>query len=197
MKELRINGHPRTLPIDENLVLQELLDYIQNHWSESDQVLGSLKLDGQELLPDVPAEFSRAPLSTFESLEIEYKHPREVAEETLQMMMEYSGRLAELAEECAENLDTEKGDHSLQTLVDGVGTLVESIFEVRKILRIGIFPGMNLLESELTSILRDLEQTLLSRNLSYRFEILSQSLPANLRAWQQDVLPRMVRSRDT
>lgn len=197
MKDFKINGLDRTPPLPAHESFNSLIEFIHSNLVNENSLISSFKVNGTEITEDDERALATTPLSQIESVEIDFAHPREVAEETLQNLLTFTLQLIDLSKKVAAEIGSQQSDRDFQALLDGIQTFTDTIIQVRKILKIGIMPSINLLEADLLSILKDLLQTHYSKDITYRVNLLHEYLPENLERWRTSGIPLIIRSRDS
>jgi hypothetical protein len=193
MNQFMINGAERPAPIGENETVGNLMVYVRSNLLGDSALLSSLVVDGVEIAdPDEPA-LSSLPLSQLDSVQLTIMHPREMVEDTLQSLLIFTQALAPLSRK----IGADGGDDDFQRLIDGVQTLAETVTSVREFLRIGIIREVNVLETDLVTILNDLLRARQEGNRAHHDSLLSESLPANLEDWVSKGIPALIRCRDS
>ncbi len=197
MTDFKINGMEREAPValDENF--EVLIQFVHENLVSETSLISSVKVNGVEISDSDEKALSSVPLSEIDSVEIDFAHPREVAEETLQTLKLFTDQLISLSQRIAGDLGSKQADQEFQNLIDGIQTFSDTIVHVRRILRIGLLGTVNVLEADLVSILKDLLQTHHSKDLTYRTALLHEHLPTNLTQWRDEGIPAMIRSRDS
>ena len=190
MSAFRINGVERNLPIEAEKPFNDLLLYVRQHIATETSLISRVLVNGIELSESDENVFRGIPLSQLQSVEVFTTHPREMAEETLQMLIEFAGHLESLSLETSISGD-------LRKLVEGITTFTDGIQGVKSLLRIGFQPHIAILEADLVEILKEALEYKESGQDAYVAELLREHLPANLREWREKGLPALIRSRDS
>jgi hypothetical protein len=143
-----------------------------------------------------------APEGDFENLEgLDLVHdPKSIAIETLYTLQLFLDNLIGLCGRIMEEKTTaspEGLEASYERLLEGIGTVMESILTARSVLRIGLHQKINLLEADLLSILKDLLEATEENNIAYRDELIAVHLPQNLKEWRHEGIPEMISCRDS
>jgi hypothetical protein len=198
MQLFSINGVAKEAPVAEDSNFRDLLAHVHEHLLGPESLIASIKVNGVEINEGEEQELAPVALADLDSVEITLAHPREMAEETLQTLMNFAERLARLCPEAAEALEASPPDHaSYDRLLDGIQTFAESIAAVKSILRIGILTPVNVLEVDLVSTMKDLLDANQKGDAAYRDLILREHLPGNLSDWVREGIPAMIKSRDS
>lgn len=223
MKSLSINGVVKSSSLNENNSLHHLLDDLRQTYVSESNVITMIRIDGKDLDESGEKEFSEVPLSAFDAIEVFTMHPREIAEQTLQHLLEFTYHLERYCQNAAEAVThyhlNNKDDKKTKTfseitaLVDGVSTFIDSLFYVKRILRIGlnehdiarfnasptqsIMGLLALLETDLLEILKETLEFLQKDELLNVAEMLQGHLSSNIIEWREKGIPAIIRSRDT
>jgi hypothetical protein len=186
-------------PIAESENLGQLLNFYRDDALKNQRVISYIRADGNEILDPETDQLRDIQISHFHSIEILYAHPRELAEDTLQLMKKFCTELSQLSQETAQQLEIQDplAISTFRKLLEGIETFSDSITQTRRTLRIGVLPQMNLLEADLVSLLKDLAVANTTNDEKYRLELLSIHLPKNLEEWRDSGIPAMIRSRDS
>jgi hypothetical protein len=223
MKSLSINGIKKPSLLNENNSLHHLLVDLRQTYVSETNVITLIRIDGKDLDERGENEFAEVPLSAFDAIEVFTMHPREIAEETLKHLLEFTYHLEKFSQNAAEavyqyqlnNKDDKKTKTfpEITALVDGVSTFIDSLFHVKRILRIGLneediarfnsnptqsITGLLvLLETDLLEILKETLEFLQKKELLNVAEMLREHLSANIIEWREKGIPAIIRSRDT
>ena len=114
------------------------------------------------------------------------QHPHEVAEDTLQTLIPFSDELIRLSQklgQCEDALDLTSG---LAKLMESLSLFFEAVSTIKLVLRIGVNPRIDVMEADLTSILKDLQNALECRQDDYLRALLKTDLPQCLEHWRTD-----------
>jgi hypothetical protein len=191
MNHFLINGVEKDLPQTENKSLRELIDEIRKGYSNESTLISSILVNGVEIDAHDEQMIGNVSLSELRSLEVFTAHPKEIAEETLQSLVEFTKHLEEMCTLVSE-------DHSkLPKLADGITTFIDALANVKQILRIGIMPSIQVLEADLVSILRDMLEFQQKKQIDYVAMTVRDALSSNLALWRTEGLPFLIRSRDS
>lgn len=212
MSQFTVNGKEVSLEIPPQTPLKDLIDHLLKKMTNDQTVISTIRVNGMELgtelTPHQEQEFGSIPFSDLESIDVETTFSRELVDDTLQHLLQYSTFLSSLSISTAALLADKEFHSALRDLVDGVTTLAEGISSVRQMLRItGDSPaGTKIaeLESELLSLLEDLYASYLenserpldagNHNHSEAIrKVLENRLPSNLNAWRDEGIPGMIR----
>jgi hypothetical protein len=194
MNHFLVNGVERPSPVGADANFGALIGYVHDKMTSDRSLVSSIRVDGVEIGQAEENSLSGVSLSDLESVEITFAHPRELAEETLQILRGFADRLAEMSRELAA---APFAQAEFTKLVDGIQTFTESLAQVKGILRIGILEPVNVLEADLVSILKDVLETLQTGDGAYRADLLREHLPKNLGEWAREGIPALIRSRDS
>jgi hypothetical protein len=197
MNHFFINGEERPSPIDAAGDVRNLVDHLHRSYVHESSVISSIRIDGQEIREGDRSALSDMKLADVDTVEVLVMHPREMAEDTLQTLILFTERLADLSRQAAEELNTPASDASFSRLLDGMRTFIESVQTTRRVLRIGVLGPVDLLEADLLSIMKDVLKAREGNQVEYMSQLLMDHLPINLHDWCVKGLPAMIRSRDS
>lgn len=197
MNHFTVNGVERPMPETQELSLGDLIQHVHQTYSNDKVVVSAIRVNGVELEATDEQQLATIPVSDLESLEVTMCHPREMAEETLQILKVYSDRLIQLSRENGAQPEMEAHHPQFLKLMDGIQTFVESIQSVKGVLRIQAHPVVDGLEDSLTAILTDLLAAQREGNTAMKCRVLKDRLPENLAAWKTSGIPSLIRSRDS
>ncbi len=125
-----------------------------------------------------------------------HKNPRELADDTLQSLLQFSETLEELSILCSNCVGQPDFYRHFTRLIEGIGTFTDGIVGVKRILNLGLFNGIQLLEMNLLTILKDILTAQEESQLDHMTQLLREPLSNNLREWRENGLPALIRSRD-
>lgn len=128
------------------------------------------------------------------------QHPKEIAEETLQLMVAFLQGLEELSQLTAKRLHRPEAGQKFQKLVEGLTTFADSINTVKAILRLeedANAESLRTLELEFTAILREILTAKETQDDVRVAALLTSRLPEHLARWRTERIPAIVRSRDS
>ena len=120
----------------------------------------------------------------------------QMAVETLLTLNDYSKVLENLSIEASDHLGQAEFQERFLKLIEGIETFTESIVQIKAALNIGICDTLIALESDLSSILKDLLESQEKGNLDYEKNLLKTRLPANLIQWRTTGIPSIQHTRD-
>lgn len=192
-----VNGIELEIPVPEESTFGTLIQFLQNNYVSEKTLIASVRVNGNEINTSDEKELSTVPISELKTIEVFTAHPHEIAQDTLQNLLEYTFFLEKLSIETAAEIRKPKFYTLLTQLVDGISTFTEAIRTVKRVLRIGMLQSINVLEVDLTSILRDLLSGQENSQFDHVAELLQQHLPVNLRQWREEGLPVLIRARDS
>ena len=190
MNHYLINGVTKELPTDQNPSLRDLIGQIRSNHSNDSTLISTILVNGIEIDANDEQLIGAVPISELRTLEIFTAHPKEIAEETLQSLVEFTKHLEALCETVA------KDHQKLPKLADGIMTFIDALTNVKTILHIGIMPSVQILEADLASILKDILDFQQKKQLDYVANVISDALAPNLALWRTEGLPNLIRSRD-
>lgn len=198
MNLFSINGMQCPVPVAHDESFERLMAHLHRSLTGESSLIASIRVNGIEIGPVEEADLATKPLSALESIEVTCRHPREIAEETLQALRALLPSLAELSRGAASQLQAGgKAQTEIRRLVDGLETLADAVTSSRTILRLGKLARLDALENDLLLILQDLLEAQRSGDFVQRAELLRDRLPANLEDWERTGIPEMIRSRDS
>ncbi|MBY0471143.1 hypothetical protein K2X30_08255 [bacterium] len=127
--------------------------------------------------------------------------PKEIADETLHQLCEFSTSLISLSEQSSRLL-TDTGDdaafqHTFLRLIDGLEVFMDGITTSRAVLGAGGIEAVQALEESFVAITNELVLATRTRNEAHRIQILQEVLPVHLREWAEKGIPQLIRSRDS
>lgn len=190
MNHYSINGIEKELPNGVQRSLKELITEIRDNYNNESTLISSILVNGIEIDAQDEQLIGAVPLSELRTLEIFTAHPKEIAEETLQSLIEYTKHLEALCETVA--VDQSK----LPKLADGITTFIDALTNVKHILHIGIMPSVQVLEADLASILKDILEYQQKKQFQHVGIVSRDALAPNLALWRTEGLPQLIRSRD-
>ena len=191
MNHFLINGVEKDLPNAETQSLRELIQEIRKGYSNESTLISSILVNGIEIDAQDEQMIADVPISELRTLEVFTAHPKEIAEETLQSLVEFTKHLETMCGEVRE-------DHTeMPKLADGITTFIDALTHVKQILRIGVMPSVQILEADLVSILRDILEFQQKKQTDYVASVVGDALAANLALWRTEGLPFLIRSRDS
>ena len=197
MAHLIVNGVETRIPIAEEESLDKLIHYLRSSLITETNWISSIQADGKEIGGQAEGDFSGVKLADVTRLEVLTTHPRELAEETLQMLLEFTSHLEEMALRVAADLTRGQPANDLQKLLDGIQVFTDSLIESKRAMKVGLFPKTDLLETDLLSLLKDTVTHLEKADVQYVAQLIGIDLVDNLRAWKETGLPALIRSRDS
>lgn len=198
MNLFSINGMSCPTPIGHEETFENLIAYLHRSLVNENSLISSIRVNGSEIGPTEEADLAGKPLSAIESIEVVCVHPREIAEETLQALRLLLPTLSDLSRRAAAAVEQGlTAESETRRLIDGLETLSDAVTSARTILRLGRLATVDVLESDLLSILQDLFDSQKKGDLKYRVELLRDHLPANLGEWGTTGIPEMIRARDS
>ena len=197
MNQFVVNGVSRPVPMAEDQSFQQLISYMRGNFTTENSLMSAVLVNGIEISEKEEYSLNEIQLSDIESVEFTFCHPRELAEETLKMLVPYNERLIELSQRIATMPEGRETDIEFRKLIDGVEVLIETVTTVKTTLHVGILQAVDILEADLLSILKDLLKSLEDGNIAYRTQLMAEHLPSNLAEWNQSGIPALIRSRDS
>jgi hypothetical protein len=138
-------------------------------------------------------ELTELTQSNFEPPE---KHPKEIADDALNSLLDYLTHLEILSKTVAQQITSDVFFDQLIVLVDGIHTLTNVIGATKHTFEIRNFPPIQILEAELLSILKDLLHYQEQGHFDQMADLLMNQLPQNFQEWQNTGIPNLIRARD-
>ncbi|MGZ3708385.1 MAG: hypothetical protein ACXWPM_06130 [Bdellovibrionota bacterium] len=199
MSQILINGVPKELPVSVDRPFQELLNYLRQHYlMDEETLISSMRINGREISDESDEKLlGELPIADIGPIEIFTSHPREIAEETLTTLVEFSRGLAGVSRAVAAHVMEEGFNWDLTKLLEGLTSFSDAMLMVRQIMRIGVMPEINVLDAELTSVLRDIVVSQERRDPLYLKDLLGEHLPKVLEDWAKDGIPFIQRARSS
>lgn len=195
---LQVNGRPVNYATSPEQPLQELMVRLRHDFNSDATVISSIRIDGNEMDEATENAIGNLKVADIRSIEIFTAHPRELAEETLQSLLEFTGHLEGLSQNAGAMLQEGRPPkHEFARLLDGLDTFSEALLQAKQILRVGQLDPINILEADLASILKDLVHFTEKQQLDYVIDLLTIHLPKNLSEWRNQGIPALIRSRDS
>lgn len=200
MNHFLVNGREVELPAgasDPNQGFSAFMEQVRRQFNSEASVIASIRVDGDELDGEREEQLSALPLSEIGSIELFTAHPREIAEETLQNLLDFTSHLEQFSRQSAEKLLAHQVPQEFMKLIDGIEIFTGGLVQVRMTLRIGRLEPVSVLEADLLSILKDLVEFTESGDRDYVIDLLQNHLPLNLEDWRREGIPALIRSRDS
>lgn len=200
MSAFIVNGEQRHLPIDETQLVHELISHLRKNWTSETSLISAIRVNGKELSSQDEARLGDIPVSKIDSIEVFTAHPKEVAEETLQMMIVFLEGLENLSRMASSKQGTQEGDVKFYRLIEGLGTFSEAYDTVKRILRLAEDPRHQTtqqMELEFVGLLREMLAAKEKGDRTALSSLLADRLPVNLAQWRTERLPDIIRSRDS
>lgn len=197
---IQLNGQPHEVPLDESVKLGKVMEFVRTQFASESHVVERVRINGLELNETEESALSAVPARDVHSIEVFTAHPRQIAEETLEMLLAFSGHLERQCLAVSQMTAPEKElefEAHLHKLLDGVQTFSEGYYSVKQVLRIEGFPQTDLLEMDLLSILSDLKEYREAGRDDYVRALLSDALPKNFADWKSQGLPELIRARSS
>jgi hypothetical protein len=190
MNHFLINGVEKDLPSNQG-TLREVIQEIRKGYSSESTLISTILVNGVEIDAQDEQMIGNVPVAELRTLEVFTAHPKEIAEETLQSLVEFTKHLEGMC------LQVSEDPSKMPKLADGITTFVDALANVKGILRIGIMPTVQVLEADLVSILRDVLDFQQKKQTEYVASTVRDALSANLALWRTEGLPFLIRSRDS
>jgi len=118
--------------------------------------------------------------------------PREIALDTLHTLRLYIDRVVHQCDRVADETDPVLREELFQQLLDSLAVINEGLALSRRILRPGIHATLDLLETDLLSILKDLCLAAEANQADHRMELVAIHLVKNLNEWRESGIPLIV-----
>lgn len=198
MNHLLLNGKPIDYATSPDQPIQELMERIRHDFNSDAAVISSIRINGTEIDEEREEAIGLLKVGDIHSIEVLTAHPRELAEETLQSLIEFTSHLELLSRNAGAKLEAGHAPrHEFMRLIDGVQTFTDALLQAKQILRVGILEPVNVLEADLASIFKDLVQFTESGQREYVIDLLQSHLPLNLADWRREGIPTLIRARDS
>ena len=197
MKSYSVNGVAKDLSSVQEQSFENFMQEMRETYNSEQCLISSIRINGLELSEKEEEALSELPVSGLKSVEVFTAHPRELAEDTLQNLIQFTQHLILQSEEAAGLIGKDIFGPKLSRLADGVATFSDALGTVKRILHVGRHASVDVLEVDLTSILNDVVQAKETRDLDYLKDLLQTHLPKNLEEWRTTGLPGLIRSRDS
>jgi hypothetical protein len=200
MSHFIVDGKERSWPVTGDVTVADLLTYLRTNYNSDRVLVANVKINGQEISARDEATLAPIPVSTLESVEIFTAHPRELAEETLQMLLPFVEHMAKLALTAVSSEGT-AGEASFRKLVDALSTFSSAVDSARGVMRTGSAeephaPLIGDLEAGTIATLRQILKAREEGRITDFDTLLTQDLIANFSAWHDEGIPALIRSRD-
>ncbi len=201
MNVFKINGQDRELPIGAEHALQELLDVVRSKWRSETSLVSEIRVNGKPLTAQDERVLLDVPIERLQSIEVFTSHPREVAEETIELLVGFLEHLSELCSKTASAWG--KGDYrsKFSRLVEGFTTFHETLKTLDSIMHWSGAPESNAvlkpMEAELLAYLQGLLGAQQQQDGALSRRLLEVDLPAHFKRWKADTIPVLVRMRDS
>jgi hypothetical protein len=198
MNRFLVNGIEIASPVAPEATLRDLIQFVRMNFSSEKASISSVRVDGSEILTSTDDNKLTYPLSQIGSVEVYTSHPREVAQETLQSLIEYLPTLESYCRKAAQAVyEKEFSAENLPKIIEGITILTDAVLNVKQIFRIGLIQPLGVLEADLLSIMKDLLTSQQRGQKEYMQELLGFHLPKNLEQWRTQGLPALIRARDS
>jgi hypothetical protein len=196
MNYLSIDGVELALELSQETSLNETIRYLKESLVSERALISLIRINGNDVIDPATSEIGSSPISQLNSIEIFTSHPRELADETLQHLAEYSHILENLSRTCGELAEDPSFHGSFVRLIEGITTFTEAIAEVKKILKASLLQSVNVLEADLLSILKDILMSQQQKQTQYMTDLLKLHLPENLKQWRETGIPDLIHLQD-
>jgi phosphoenolpyruvate carboxylase len=198
MNRFLVNGIEIASPVAPEATLHDLIQFVRMNFSSEKASISSVRVDGSEILTNKDNNKMAYPLSQIGSVEVYTAHPREVAQETLQNLIEYLPTLESFCRRASQTVyEKEFAMDSLSKVIEGITILTDAVLNVKQVFRIGIISPLDVLEADLLSIMKDILSAQQRDQKEYMEELLGHHLPKNLEQWRTQGLPALIRARDS
>jgi hypothetical protein len=198
MKSFSVNGIEKEIPLEAPRTLPEFMEYVKKTFTSDSEMISCVKVDGEELSEESEAELGSVPIEELRALEVITIHPREFVQDTIQTLVAFTHQLEGKSRAAgAAALGADRGKRELSDLVEGVTTFTEALKGVKRILRLGFYQPIAVLEADLYSILKDLADFQAGEHWEFVADLLCDHLPANFAEWRTKGLPALSRARDS
>jgi hypothetical protein len=226
MSQFTVNGKEVALNIPPQTPLKEVIDHLLKKMTNDQTAISSIRVNGMELgtelTPIQERDYGSIPIADLETIDVVTTFSRELIDDTLHHLLQYSTFLANLSTSASSlvgpaSLAQQKEFHlSFRELVDGVTTFSDGISSIRQMLQISDQSKAGLriseLELELLNLLRGLfsayrmsaeekatqphsaggVENELSASCETICQILKERLPTHLTAWRNEGIPAMI-----
>jgi hypothetical protein len=196
MTHFSLNGVETPLPFSPGESIQSLLSQIRSHFVSESSLISSISINGLELSEQDESDLGILPMTDVQTVAIQTAHPREIAEDTLQSLITFSDQLERMSLLAAQELPS-GGLDSYGKLIEGILTFHEALAHAKQILKIGVLQKVTLLEADLLSIMKDLNDAREKKQMDFVIELLRDHLPACFAQWRDEGIPALIRSRDS
>lgn len=196
MRTFSVNGTERALPAEASCDFTSLLSYIRKTFVTDQSWISSIQVNGNEITGMDENSLAQVPLAEVDTVKVFTNHPREIVQDTLQNLLEFTPHLERYSLKTAEAFGSPEAAQDFIKLVDGISTFTESVSGARNILRLAGNQELNILEADLLSILKDMLDAYQKPDPAYLKDLLTEHFPANMRDWRERGLPLMIRARD-
>jgi hypothetical protein len=200
-----IDGVKTNVAITSTQTLKDLLELIQERYQFLFPNHVYVIVDGLEYgLEDLPMDLSQKRLSHVKSLEFitrkesapAYMDPRELAYQSCEDLRAYCPYIQKMAIQAAEAAGTPGFYGEFLKLIEGIGVFTEAMKGIKTILKLYHSQEISILETDLLSILQDLQATQVSQHIEYAQELLAIHLYDNIQEWFDSGLPKILSIRD-
>jgi hypothetical protein len=193
-----INGVEVAIPDTTSGSVREVIQTIRTNYSTDTALISSIRINGVEIDAQDESLIGTIPVTELKSLEVFTAHPREIAEETLQSLVEFSTHLEQLCAETSKQLLASPPNTAmLPRVADGITTFIDALANVKTILHVGAMPKVQILEADLLSILKDMFEYQRQSEFHFVGQVLQDALITNLIQWRTDGIPTLIRLRDS
>ncbi len=197
MNSIFLNGIQIHVPLSPDSHFHEIMSYLKGQIDPASALISCVRIDGNDVPNTDDSGLTSTPVSHLGSIEVFTSHPKEVADETLYDLVEFSKVLESFALSSAEQVSESDFPIHFNRLIEGISTFTEAISGVKRILRLGLFNSIQVLEADLFSILRDILKSQEAGQTKNLAQLLKEELPKNLKNWRERGLPSLIRSRDS
>jgi hypothetical protein len=191
MKTFTINGQEIQVEANAENTFGDLMDHVRDLGMQDGQLLCSIRVNNIELEDEDEMALEALKLSEIESVAVEMKPARIVADETLGTLENFLPRLSEISRS-AEN------HNDLGRLIDGIGMLAESVEQIRAIIGQKQMVEVDLLGDQLvelsTRLLDELKGEQKAGTITEaRKKLLQVAFPAHFESWRAQGVPALIR----
>ena len=197
MNSVFLNGNPVQVPLIPESSFCEVLSFLNQQIDPQVALISTVRIDGIEVPNTEDRDLAATPVSHFGKIEIFTSHPKEIADETLHDLIEFSKFLQSFSQSSAEQIHETDFFVQFDRLIDGISTFTEAISSVKRILKLGLFNSIQNLEIELLAILTEISTHREANNREALYSLLNEQLPSHLQKWREQGLPSLIRSRDS
>jgi hypothetical protein len=197
MNPIYLNGIKVPITLPNDCQFHEVMKYLSEKIDPQTALITSVKINGNEVSNTEDGAVASTPWVHLDLVEVFTSHPKELANETLYNLVEFSKFLETQATTTADCVAGEEFQINFNRLIDGISTFTEAISEVKRVLKLGLFNSIQNLESELLEILKTILKNKELDQTEPLIQLLREDLVKNIIQWREAGLPSLIRSRDS